>query len=68
VEGVKPAPKAAKRGKKSKTPDRRPAKLRYWQGKHLEKNKVKHIMRSSGLTRTEAVDVWVKARGGRRMR
>jgi hypothetical protein len=50
--------------KRSKAPDRRPARLRYWLGKHLQANKVKQLMRW-GMTKMDAIDYWQQHRKGR---
>ena len=55
-----------KLSKKSKSPDTRPARVRYWNSKHLEKNKVKALMNNTGLTRQQAQGYWEAVRGNRR--
>lgn len=50
--------------KKSKRPDKRPAKIRYWMSRHLERNKVKNLMKS-GYTKAEALKYWHSVRKGR---
>ena len=57
-----------KQGKRGKRPDTRPARWRYWGSGRLKENKVRRLMRSNGMTRTETETFWVEARGGRRMR
>ena len=37
--------KKKNRAKKSKKPDTRPARLRYWMESHLEKSKVRNLVR-----------------------
>ena len=54
--------------KKSKRPDKRPAKIRYWMSKHLERNKVRNLMRHCGMTKAFATEFWQNARQNRRMR
>ena len=44
--------------KKGKPPDRRPARKRYWNGRHLERNKIRHMMKAYGLTKKEAEERW----------
>ena len=63
----------AKRGKKSKTPDRRAARARYWTRRTLECRKVAHMLKNrqpkkkdgEPMTRKECVEFWRKARKGR---
>lgn len=53
----------------SKRKDQRPARVRYWAGKHLEHNKVRHMIRScQGLTAVVAAQLWRMMRGNRRMK
>jgi len=52
-------------GKRSKAPDNRPARKKYWASRKLEKNKVKHLMKSQGITRSEATTFWNNVRKGR---
>lgn len=47
-----------KRGKKAKRKDDRPARKRYWAGRHLEKNKTRHMRKAYGLTKKEAEIRW----------
>ena len=54
--------------KKSKRPDKRSAKIRYWMSKHLERNKVRNLMRHCGMTKEFATEFWQNARQNRRMR
>jgi tRNA 2-selenouridine synthase SelU len=51
-------------GKKSKSKDNRPARVRYWLSRTLEKNKIKHLMRN-GYTRANALEFWQNKRQGR---
>ena len=44
--------------KRSKPPDRRAARKRYWASRHLEKTKVRHMMKAYGLTRKKAEIRW----------
>jgi len=53
------------RGRKSKSPDKRPAKNRYWTKRTLEKHKVRHIMKSCGLSYEESLWFWRSRRQGR---
>ncbi len=55
---VKPTKAAKRQGKKGKKPDKRPARARYWNGRHLEKNKVRHIMKAYGLSKEDARKRW----------
>ena len=57
--------KAAKVGKRAKKPDTRPARARYWAEKHLQKNKIRHIMKNSNMTEAQAFNHWMSARKGR---
>jgi hypothetical protein len=52
-------------GKKSKAPDNRPARKRYWLRRTLEMHKVKKMMRAYGLTEKQAIEAWRKVRKGR---
>ena len=52
-------------GKKSKRPDKRPARKMYWARRTLEKRKVKHLMKNNGMTREAALRFWQKHRLGR---
>ena len=61
---VHPAPLRRKIGSKSKSPDKRPARKRYWARRRLETRKVKQLMRW-GMDGQEAVKVWQKQRQGR---
>lgn len=51
--------------KRGKRPDQRPARIRYWANSTLRKNKVRHIVRSTGLHPREAQDLWEDQRKGR---
>ena len=55
---LKPTKSAKRQGKKGKRKDARPARKRYWAGRHLEKNKVRHMMKAYGLTKKEAEKRW----------
>lgn len=48
----------AKLKRKAKGPDNRPARVRYWASRHLEKNKIKNLMKHCGMTRAEATKFW----------
>ncbi len=51
--------KAAKRqSKKGKGLNKQPARKRYWSSRHLEKTKVRHMMKAYGLTKEQAVKRW----------
>jgi len=52
-------------GKRSKAPDNRPARKKYWASRKLEKNKVKNLMKSQGMSRAEATEFWNNTRKGR---
>lgn len=47
-----------KQGKKQKRRDARPARKRYWNGRHLEKTKIRHMMKAYGLTEPQAKKRW----------
>ena len=51
-----------KTSKKSKRPDGRPSRKKYWASRHLEQNKVKNLMRHCGMTRANALVFWRKVR------
>ena len=63
----------AKRGKKSKTPDNRAARARYWTRRTLECRKVNNMLKNrqtkkkggDPMTRKECVEFWRKSRKGR---
>ncbi len=55
-------------GKKSKRPDNRPARTRYWMSKHLRRNKIRNIMRSTNLTKEEATKLWLSSNRQGRIR
>jgi len=54
--------------KKSKRPDNRPARERYWREKRLEARKVRNLMKYCGLSKQSAYKRWRDERGGRRMK
>lgn len=54
--------KKKNRAKKTKSPDTRPARLRYWMESHLEKNKVRNLVRCNGMTVEEARVYWRRVR------
>ena len=54
--------KKKNRAKKSKKPDTRPARLRYWMESHLEKSKVRNLVRCNGMTETDARVYWREVR------
>ncbi len=45
--------------RKSKAPDKRPARERYWKRKTLQKRKTRRIARNMGITLAEALDIWL---------
>jgi len=45
-------------GKKSKKPDKRPARLRYWATKRLEERKIRNLMKHCGMTKQQAYRFW----------
>lgn len=49
-------------GKKTKRPDRRPARKGYWDALSLAKRKIKNLMSSNCMTFKEAKKMWVNAR------
>lgn len=55
------APKQAKRGKKCKRPDTRPARNRYWNSGRLALKKIRNLVRS-GYTPREALRLWEETR------
>jgi len=55
---VKPTKAARQQKKKGKRPSKKPARARYWNGRHLEKNKIRHMMKAYGLTKEEARKRW----------
>ncbi len=55
---IKPTKAAKRQGKKGKRTDKRPARARYWSGRHLEKTKVRHMMKAYGLTKEQAIKRW----------
>jgi hypothetical protein len=59
-----------KKGKRKKKGGRNngPARQRYWQYGRLEENKVRRIMRATGMTREAARKYWREMREGRRMK
>ena len=59
--------KAATRkiGKKSKRPDKRPARLRYWLKRRLEVRKVGNLMKYCGMSKQTAYNFWHNTRKGR---
>lgn len=54
--------KKSQRPKKSKKPDKRPARVRYWSERHLEKNKVRNLVRCNGMTEIQARVFWREVR------
>lgn len=59
---------STKLSRKSKAPDHRPARDRYWSKHRLQQNKVRNLVRSHGMTEDVATKFWLKVRAGRRMR
>ncbi len=55
---LKPTKAAKRQGKKGKRKDGRPARKRYWAGRHLEKNKIRRMMKAYGLTKKDAEKRW----------
>lgn len=51
--------------KKSKRPDNRPARERYWRLHRLREHKVRNLVRYRGMTPEAAVKFWVSVRKGR---
>ena len=49
-------------GKKTKSPDKRPARARYWDTFSLPKKKIKNLMKSNGMTFKQAKKFWVENR------
>ena len=54
--------KKKNRAKKTKKPDTRPARLRYWMENHLEKSKVRNLVRCNGMTEANARAYWRQVR------
>ena len=54
--------KKKNRAKKTKKPDTRPARIRYWMEGHLEKNKVRNLVRCNGMTEADARAYWREVR------
>ncbi|KKM74975.1 hypothetical protein LCGC14_1394890 [marine sediment metagenome] len=52
----------SQRPKSTKKPDKRPARARYWSERHLEKHKVRNLIRCNGMTRTQALVFWREVR------
>ncbi len=55
---IKASKAATQQKKKGKRPDKRAARKRYWNGRHLEKNKVKAMMKAYGLSKKDAMKRW----------
>ncbi len=51
--------------KRSKAPDKRPARARYWSTGQLRKNKVHNLVRCCGMTPEAAEKLWSESRRGR---
>ena len=49
-------------GKKSKRPDKRPARLRYWMKRTLESRKIAHLMKYCGMSKQSAYNLWHRTR------
>ncbi len=49
-------------GKKGKRPDLRPARSRYWASGQLVVNKIRHMVKSNGLTVRQAFQLWQSTR------
>ncbi len=45
-------------GKKSKRSNKGMARKRYWLARHLEKTKVKKMMRAYGMSEHDAIEAW----------
>jgi len=45
-------------GKKSKSPDKRPARQRYWITRKLEERKVGNLMKYCGMSKQQAYNFW----------
>ncbi len=50
------------RSKRAKRPDNRPARARYWSERHLEKSKVRNLVRCNGMTELAARVFWYRIR------
>jgi hypothetical protein len=49
-------------GKKSKQPDKRPARARYWATRRLETRKVRNLVKCCGMTLEAAKKKWAATR------
>jgi hypothetical protein len=56
---------SAQKPKKTKRPDKRPARARYWATKTLRKRKVRNLVRHGHMERFAAEAHWDNARKGR---
>ncbi len=54
--------KKGQRAKRSKKPDNRPARARYWSSHKLEHHKVRNLVRHNGMTEHEARLFWREVR------
>jgi len=52
----------AQKAGKSKAKDKRPARLRYWLRRGLEKNKVRRLVKYGGMEPDEALKYWQAVR------
>ena len=52
-------------GKRSKSPDNRPTRRRYWAKRTLETKKVHNLMIHCGMSKQSAFNHWHKTRQGR---
>lgn len=52
------APARTKRAKKSKRPDKRPARAKYWASRRLEEKKIRNLMDHCGMSRQQAYHTW----------
>ena len=55
---IKATKMAKKQGKRGKQPDKRPARKRYWNARHLEKTKIRCMMKAYGLSKKDALRRW----------
>lgn len=57
---------AKQKQKRSKSPDTRPARKRYWQNQTLAKRKIARLVRFCGMTYEQATFHWNDVRAWRR--
>lgn len=55
-------PVRTSRPKKTKRPDKRPARARYWNSGRLALHKVRNMVKCSGMDPLEALELWESTR------